>query len=397
MKYHLFEVSGIELEYMIVEEESLRIKPMSDVLIKHLNHDVITNELEFDEISISNEIVKHVIELKTNGPKKELMNLNKEFYKMILRLNEVLKYYDAILMSSAMHPFMNPFEETYLWEYDNQEIYFTYDKIFNCKGHGWSNLQSVHINLPFYDNEEFIKLHNALRLILPLIPALSASSPFVEGKFLHFDSRLHFYERNQQEIPSITGKVIPEWISSIKDYYDTILLPMYRDIKPYDKENILQEEWLNSRGAIARFERNAIEIRLMDIQESPLMDFTLILLWIKLTQYLIENNKIINLDIDLLYHIYKKGIIDGTKLKLPEEYLHIWDIKQKELIIKDFILEVLKKIHYPEQFIPYLNLILQHGNLAERILKKFIKDDPSSIKNIYKQIIECLKENQYFL
>ncbi|HAL85576.1 MAG TPA: hypothetical protein DCM31_01010, partial [Deferribacteraceae bacterium] len=37
---------------------------------------------------------------------------------------------------------------------------------------------------------------------------------------------------------------------------------MYRDIAPYDPECILQEEWLNSRGAIARFDRKAIEIRL---------------------------------------------------------------------------------------------------------------------------------------
>src|SRR5690606_28141239 len=33
-----------------------------------------------------------------------------------------------------------------------------------------------------------------------------------------------------------------------------------------------QEEWANARGAIARFSRNAIEIRLIDAQECPAAD-----------------------------------------------------------------------------------------------------------------------------
>jgi len=32
---------------------------------------------------------------------------------------------------------------------------------------------------------------------------------------------------------------------------------------------VLQNEWLNSRGAIARFERDTIEIRVLDSQETP--------------------------------------------------------------------------------------------------------------------------------
>lgn len=394
--YHLFDVSGIELEYMMVDINTLQIKPISDILIKELNHNTITNEVAFEHICISNEIVKHVIELKTNGPKKNLIHLDKEFYKMILTINEILKHYNATIMPTGMHPFMKPDYETYLWNYDNQEIYMAYDKIFNCKAHGWSNLQSVHINLPFYNDEEFVQLHNAIRLILPLIPALSASSPFVEGKTLYLDSRLYYYEINQKKIPSITGKVIPEWITSIKDYYETILYPMYKEIQPYDKEKLLQEEWLNSRGAIARFERNAMEIRLMDTQESPLMDFTLILLWIKLTQYLIENHKIMNLELDLLYQIYKEAILYGSQLILPKEYLELWDIK-KQLTVKDFILEILKYINYPKEYLSYLKIIIEHGNLSERILKRFNKNDPTSLIKIYKQILKCLNCNQYFL
>jgi carboxylate-amine ligase len=42
---------------------------------------------------------------------------------------------------------------------------------------------------------------------------------------------------------------------------------MYEDIAPLDPAGVLRREWLNSRGAIARFDRNAIEIRVLDTQE----------------------------------------------------------------------------------------------------------------------------------
>ncbi|GIX42764.1 MAG: glutamate--cysteine ligase [Leptospiraceae bacterium] len=398
MKLHLFEGYGIEAEYMIVDKNTLKIKPIAEEILKFYNKNQITNEVALNSIAISNEIVSHVIELKTNGPKKILLGLDKYFHQIILNINDFLNIYNAILMPTAMHPFMNPDLETYLWQYGNREIYYTYNKIFNCKGHGWSNLQSIHINLPFYDEKEFVQLHNAIRIVLPLIPALSASSPFVEKKLHYLDTRLMYYENNQKKIPSITGKVIPEWIESIDDYYNKILYPMYNDIKPYDPQEILQEEWLNSRGAISRFERNAIEIRVMDIQESPVMDITLICLWVKLIQYLISNNKIIPIDLELLYNIYKKAIEKGTVTNLPEEYLNIWSIKKKNITIKEFIKLLLNGIDYPDNYLPYLKIILKYGNLSERILNNYNNSlEDEQIESIYRNLIECLVKNQYYL
>ncbi len=67
----------------------------------------------------------------------------------------------------------------------------------------------------------------------------------------------------------MSGLVIPEVIQSIQDYHDIILNRIYRDMASVDPEGVLRYEWINSRGAIARFDRNAIEIRLVDVQESP--------------------------------------------------------------------------------------------------------------------------------
>jgi len=81
------------------------------------------------------------------------------------------------------------------------------------------------------------------------------------------DTRLEYYKTNQSRIPSITGKVIPEAVFSKRNYLNTIYEKIKTDIAPFDTQNILNPIWVNSRGAIPRFDRGSIEIRVMDIQE----------------------------------------------------------------------------------------------------------------------------------
>jgi hypothetical protein len=168
---------------------------------------------------------------------------------------------------------MDPLTEQRLWPHEQNEIYAAYDRIFNCRGHGWANLQSMHINLPFANDAEFVRLHDAIRIALPLLPALAAASPYVDGRASGLlDTRLETYRLNQKRVPEITGRVIPDRVASIDEYHSRILAPMFRAIAPFDTDQVLDGEWLNSRGAIARFERGAIEIRILDAQESPRAD-----------------------------------------------------------------------------------------------------------------------------
>src|SRR5690606_30349750 len=126
-------------------------------------------------------------------------------------------------------------------------------RIFDCRGHGWANLQSVHLNLPFANDDQFGRLHAAIRLLLPLLPALAASSPLIESRRSGLlDTRLDVYRSNAARIPSVSGQVIPEPVYTRSDYDREILQRMYRDVAPFDPDGTLQHEWLNARGAIAR-------------------------------------------------------------------------------------------------------------------------------------------------
>lgn len=272
MPLHLFEAVGIELEYMIVDRRTLSILPIADQILAAAAGEIVS-EVELGPLSWSNELVLHVIELKTNGPARQLAGLGDTFKQHIRRINAILEPLGGRLMPSACHPWMDPMTETVLWPHEYSPVYEAYDRIFGCRGHGWSNLQSTHINLPFCGDDEFARLHAAIRLLLPIMPALTAASPILNAQATGFmDARMEVYRHNAIRIPSVAGLIVPEPVYSQVDYEREIFQRMYADIAPFDPEGTLQHEFLNSRGAIARFDRGAIEIRVLDIQESPQAD-----------------------------------------------------------------------------------------------------------------------------
>ena len=272
----LFEGVGVEIEYMIVDGESLDVRPVCDELMEIMAGEPVS-DLERGSIAWSNELVLHVLELKTNGPAADLHGLASAFHAEVVTAIEKLESMGCTLLPGGVHPWMDPSLETRLWPHEYNEVYQTFDRIFDCSGHGWSNLQSTHVNLPFDGDEEFGQLHAAIRIVLPLIPALAAASPFLDGAPRpSLDARLEAYRLNARRIPEVAGAVIPEPVSSEQEYRDRILQPLYDALEPHDPEGVLRHEWANARGAIARFERGAIEIRVIDAQECPTADLAVV-------------------------------------------------------------------------------------------------------------------------
>lgn len=265
----LFEAVGVEIEYMIVDTESLDVRPVCDRLMTAVSGAPLS-EVEMGEIAWSNELTLHVLELKTNGPAPGLRGLSRRFHQNVRLANRELELLGCRLMPGAVHPWMDPHTETRLWPHEYNEVYQTFDRIFGCSGHGWSNLQSTHINLPFRGDEEFARLHAAIRIALPLVPGLSAASPYLDGRRgPALDGRMVAYRGNSVRVPSVSGRIIPEAAFTREEYERDILGRIYADLAPYDPEGVLRHEWANARGAIARFDRGAIEIRVIDAQECP--------------------------------------------------------------------------------------------------------------------------------
>ncbi len=407
-RLHLFQAFGIELEYMLVDKDTLAIKPISDDLLKHELGNY-GSDYENGIITWSNELVLHVIELKSTKPEINFNALENGFADNVAKINAILDKWNAMLMPTAAHPLMNPNTETKLWPHDNNEVYTIYDRIFNSKGHGWSNLQSTHLNLPFYDDEEFAKLHAAVRIVLPLLPALCASSPILDGRTTgKLDTRLEYYKTNQSKIPSITGRVIPEGVFSKRNYLNTIYEKIKTDIARHDPENILDPVWVNSRGAIPRFDRGSIEIRIMDIQECPSADMAIITLVIDLLQALVSEKFItmenqVKIKTDTLVSIFDQSLISGRNTMIDNvDFLKIFEI-DKPVTISELWKSIFARLTLFTPSLkkweqPQLETIFNQGSLSERILQA-LGNGPSedNIKRVYRQLSGCLAQNRMFI
>lgn len=407
MPLHLFAAYGIECEYMLVAKKDLSPQAISDDVLSALAG-TLTQEVELGQVAWSNELVLHVLELKANGPHKNLGELKGLFYQQIKNVNTLLTKFDAMLLPTAMHPFLDPEKDTRLWPHGDKIIYETYNRIFSCKGHGWSNLQSVHINLPFANDEEFGRLHAAIRMCLPLLPAIAASSPVYEGKCTNnLDNRLLFYRENQKKVPSITGHVIPEAVFTPRDYDETIFKTIYQDIAAFDTETVLQEEWLNSRGAIARFDRNAIEIRVLDIQECLRADFAIIAAVVSLVHALVDETFISYEEqkrwpTERLAKIFNDYIEGGVEPYLHDkEYAAVFGFKNvapsmRHLDLWSHIANTLASKSYPlKDHLDDFAYICKHGNLSQRLLK-FINNNPEKIQPAFQNMATCLEEDRFF-
>lgn len=399
----LFGGYGVELEYMIVDAETLDVKPIADAALSTAAGTPVS-EMEFGAISWSNELALHVLEFKTTGPARDLAPLPSLFLDEVRRANEILRSRGAMLAPTAMHPWMNPEQELKLWPHEFNAVYEAFQRIFDCRGHGWANLQSAHLNLPFADAEEFGRLHAAIRLILPLIPALAASSPIVDGRSTGIlDNRLEFYRNNSRRVPQAAAQVIPEAVFTPEAYQAEILAPLYAAIRPLDRDDVLQQEWLNARGAIARFDRSAIEIRLIDVQECPTADLAVVAAVAGAVQALVREDwstyaAQCTVATDELAEMLLAGIRDADQAMVASRpLLNALGFEEAALPAGRIWSELIHRIIPRES--PWrdpLELILSAGPLARRIEKAVGRVSIDRLRKAYADLAKCLNENQMF-
>lgn len=395
---HAFAGYGIELEYMIVDRDSLDVRPLADALLNP------SGDIERGRFGWSNEIVGHLVELKNIRPEPALAPLAAGFQAEIAAIEARLAPLGARLMPGGMHPWMDPAAETRLWPHAHREIYAAYDRVFGCRQHGQANLQSMHLNLPFADDGEFARLHAAVRLVLPILPALAASSPIADGHPSGtLDTRMAAYGTAVRRAPSVIGRVIPDTADSRTGYETDVLARMYRDVSPFDPEGILRHEWLNARGAIPRFDRDAIEIRVIDVQECPQADVAIAAATIAVVRALYDVRTAPlaaqqAIGTDALAAILQVCIREADAARIDDaDYLRLLGFPRSACRAGDLWR------HLVETWVPdaswhgTLCAILDHGPLARRILRA-TGPTPSAARlhEVYRMLCDCLEAGRLF-
>lgn len=393
--YQTLEVFGPEHEYSIIDEQ-LQPMPIVDQIIKKMSGKV-TNTVEFSDFAFSKELQLHVAEIKATTPFFSPSVFEETMNQSVLEISSVLESFGVKLMGLGMHPTLT-LDKAKIWEHDDREIYEAYDKIFGLRQHGWLNIQSYQLNLPYLKEKEAVRLYNAIANILPYLPAISASSPIYESKFGELvDNRLHFYSINQEKVPSISGDIIPKYIDSFEAYMEQTIRRYSSDLKKINAPEVLiNKEWVNSRGAIIRFDRKAIEIRIMDEQECIKSDVALSCFIRSLLRGVIEDQER-ELSHPLLVDNLHTIMRDGLKAKI-----HHPKFKSVQGFCR-FLFDIAYESAFKEEK-KYLWIIkkrIENGNLSDlitdRVKRRMQKTDlTEAIFSTYSKLAEKLLKNQIF-
>ena len=406
-----FSAFGVELEYMIVDRVSLDVRRIADRVLQRLHgasgHPV--SEVERGPVGWSNELVLHLLELKNPRPTRDLASLASHFQAELRAVRSVLGEFGARLMPGGMHPWMDAGAETSLWPHEGSPVYRAYDAIFDCRRHGWANVQAMHVNLPFADDAEFERLHAAVRVLLPLVPGIAASSPFADGRSAGaLDYRMEVYRTNSDRVPALAGMVVPHNYSSRAQYESRLLEPMYRAMGRHDPGRLLRHEWLNAHGAIARFERNAIEIRVADVQEHAGADIAVAALLVDAAWWLFAGGGPSlaaqqALDTASLAGVLRACARDGERARIEDAaLLRLFRVPGPACAAADLWGAVAKDLEragapHRELWRPRLERTLAQGTLARRLLAAAGSvPDRAALASVYARLCDCLDDGRDF-
>ncbi len=404
-KYRLSEVTGIELQYMVVDKSTLQVRPIVGLLFVELAGRPVS-DVQRGDVDLSNVIVSHVVELKTAKPTRNIARFRKKFHAEVKAINVLLDKHGCLLMPTGMHPFMDPLSEGVLWSRDHADVH-PYNTMFDRSQRGLSNVQCMYLNLPFADDDEFAKLHAAVRVLLPILPALSAASPIMDGRVgTSLDMGMEHYQEHYRKMPELMGPLIPEAVFNQEDYYREVFAPIAKAIAAYDQQTILDHQVANSRGAVARFDRGSIEIRVIDEQESPGADLAIAELVIAVINGLCTG-KWMSSYIQRAWHesdllaIFKDAIAKAGRASISNvEYLRTFGIEGEKSSINSIWRKLFEDVR--SELSPgcqeHIDLILDKGCLAVRILSRTGKQpDRSKLVEVYGELAECLANDKAFV
>ena len=215
------------------------------------------------------------------------------------------------------------------------------------------------------------------------------------------------YRGNARRVPSVTGPVVPEPAFTRAQYEREILGRIYADLAPHDPEGVLRHEWANARGAIARFDRGTVEIRVIDAQECPAADLAVVAAVTAVVRALAVGS-LSHRDPGAdpgtaeLADLLNRAIVDADRARVEHPGLLRALGRPPAPVSLGELWEDLLDRHPPDdpagEWVGALETILRHGPLARRMVAA-VGDEPTpgDLRTLAASLCACLDADELFL
>lgn len=397
---------GVSIEYMIADRTTLEPKPLIRELLDSLGGE--------DQKAPAGKSLKwkagyqaHIFRICSAFPQINLNTLEHAIADEQKIVNRILAEYGAILLPGGMHPFINPFAISVSPSSD--PLATLYDRLFDTRGHSWVNLSRTYVEFPYRNEEMLQRLQAALRIILPIIPALSAASPIVEGKFSgRIDNGLRYARGRYNKFPAIAGQIIPEPFYTERKYQEMVLDKIKAQLAPVDPEGLIHPAMINYRGVVPDFQGKRLILQIMEPQECVAADMAIVKLVHEAVRFMLEEQTTTFEEQTAARMEILTGILDdvtenGRHAEVySSEYLGFFGLDEvctvgniwKHLFHK-LATDPLRPLAMYEK---ELSVILEQGPLSERILT-VVGEKPGTeeLMFMWRRLGDCMEQNKLLI
>ena len=338
---------GVEIEFQTLDKATWDLTPMAPVLL--------ANAPQLLRPRLSPEFIQSILEIQT-GVCFTLVDVENDLMQTISLAEELAEDNNCMLFSASLHPFARYRDQLLTtnvrYERIMQELQLIGRRFISQGFH-------VHVGLP--DADTLIRVCNRIQAYLPILLALSTSSPYSQGE----DTGLMSYRTKLFEVLPLAGVFahIPNWKAFSKQI---------RELQSLGVINSIQDLWWDARPNI---DFGTLEIRICDLPTrfSDILGITAVIQALVATlaeekksyppldPYIIQANKW-----QAARHGLRGTYVDSTHMPVAERISYI---KAVENIMK-FIQPMVVRLG-SEHYINNINRILMHGTGADFLRRRY--------------------------
>lgn len=392
---------------MIVDRSTLELKPIISELLSSLDE-------EGEQKTAAGKCLKwkpgyqpHIFRICSASPQTNLNTLEHAIADELRIVNRLLAEFGAMLLPGGMHPLTDPFKVATPPVTD--PLGQLQERLFDTKGHSWVNLNRTYVELPYQSEEMLQRLQAAIRIVLPIIPALSASSPIVEGGNTgKTDNALRYARARYSRFPGIAGQLIPEPYFSERKYTEMVLDKIRHQLEPVDPQGLIHPAQINFRSAIPDFQGKRMILQIMEPQECVAADMAIVRLVTEAIRFFLEEKTIrfeeqMEARMEILCGILEDVMVSGRNTEVfSSEYLAFFGLDEVctvgniwQHLFQKLSNDPLRPLAMYEH---ELSVILEQGSLSERILT-VVGEKPGTEELVFmwRRLIDCLEQNRLFI
>lgn len=159
---------GVELEFQLIDPFSLDLVPRATRILERASAQ--------SDGRIKQEFIESMVEV-TTGICQDMEEVEADLRSVIERLQRYALACDCHLYASSLHPFARAFDQ----RLSTNERYHEIMEELQIVGRRMIT-QGLHVHVGLPDGDSAIKVFDQIRFYLPLLLALTASSPYFEGQ-----------------------------------------------------------------------------------------------------------------------------------------------------------------------------------------------------------------------